>query len=110
MMTSENGKTPKLHQDVKVKVWAALIEHRHGVDISICASEEIASSALDQWAWEQWPDEFPGEPRPDISEIQEVYFDKMSDRSFVESSFVDGPFEIAMEVWTPERSDSEREQ
>ena len=104
---SKNGRTPGLYQNyAKVEVWVALIEHRHGVDVSICATEEIAESALDKWAWENWPDEFPDEPRPDLSDIQEVYFDKMRDRSFVESSFIDGPFEIAMEVWTPERSNS----
>ena len=107
---NENGRTLKLDPSYgKVKVWAALIEYRRGVAVSICASEAIAESALDQWAWEHWPDEFPGEPRPDIREIQEVYFDKMRDRSFVESAFVDGPFDIAMEVWAPERSSSERE-
>ena len=82
------------------QVWFAVVEHRHGIDISPCLSEEIAWSMLDHWAYEYWDQEFPDEPRPPLEDIQEVYFEKMMDRNKSEWASVDGPLVIQEKAWT----------
>lgn len=58
------------------------IEHRHGTDHYVCASEDVATRELDNYVQQWWEQELPDKPMPEDPNQRIVrYFDAMGDCS-----------------------------
>ena len=86
------------------KVWLLAIEHRHGTDHWVCATEAIALSCVDNHVQRWWEDEIEDEDMPtDPDERTERYFSVMEERDQPESYYIE---ELPVLVALPDQSDA----
>lgn len=74
-------------------VWVLFISHRHGEDVSLFATEELARKALIAWATDWWdtevrdkwkgPEEVFGDPPEDDDKMVQAYFDVVEDEWYL---------------------------
>jgi hypothetical protein len=48
-----------------MKVWVLTINHRHGSDVRVYATEALAKKGVQDWVRENWEVEIGSEPMPD---------------------------------------------
>ena len=69
-------------------VFLLSIDHPHGTDHWVCASEEVAKNKLFTFVSTWWKDELPEIDIPaDADQAIETYFDAMSDRGESQESY-----------------------
>jgi hypothetical protein len=72
------------------KVWLLTIEHRHGTDHGVCATEAVARSVSDIHVEEWWEDEIEDEDMAtDPDERTERYFSVTTERDQPESYYIE---------------------
>ena len=70
-----------------MEVWFLLINHRHGVDITIHATQDSAYAGLVQYCRDEWENEFadanpPATPPEDDDELIDQYFENVDDETY----------------------------
>jgi hypothetical protein len=76
-----------------IHCWVAVIQHRHGHDTQVAATEQELQDKLDDYVKQNWDDELPSTLMPeDQGQRIDKYFEEMAERE--ESYEIEGPFAL----------------